>query len=274
MMVPKPELVTVDIDSGVALLTWNRPERHNAWGPELRMAYFEALRLVEADPRVRAIVVTGAGRTFCPGADGQGLKDLTVGPIDTRGLAPDPENFPTTIAKPLVAAINGACAGIGLLHALFCDVRFAAEGVKLTTAFARRGIMAEHGLAWLLPKIVGMGHAMDLLLSGRVLLADEAARIGLVNRAVPSEQLIATALAYASDLARNSSPLAMVTIKRQLYAGAEQGFEQARAESLDLWYDQIKPHTDFAEGVASFLERRAPNFAPLTPPKSSAPEPG
>jgi enoyl-CoA hydratase/carnithine racemase len=266
---PKPDLVTFGIDSGVALITWNRPEQHNAWGPQLRMAYFEALRSAEADPRVRAIVVTGAGRTFCPGADGQGLRDITAGPLDTRGLAPDPENFPATIAKPLIAAINGACAGIGLLHALFCDVRFAAEGVKLTTAFARRGIMAEHGLAWLLPKIVGMGHAMDLLLSGRVLLADEAARMGLVNRVVPPEDLVAAALAYASDLARNSSPLAMATIKRQLYAGAEQGFEQARAESLDLWYDQIKPHADFAEGVASFIERRPANFAPLMPPDRS-----
>jgi enoyl-CoA hydratase/carnithine racemase len=169
---------------------------------------------------------------------------------------------PASIPKPLIAAINGACAGVGLIQALLCDVRFAGAGVKFTTAFARRGIMAEHGIAWLLPRVIGTGRAMDLLLSGRVFLAEEALELGVVNRVVPREGVVQAAVAYARDLAENCSPLAMGTMKRQVQAAATSDLESARAEAVRLWVDVLKPHPDFAEGIASYIEKRPPRFAP------------
>ena len=174
------------LDSGVAILTLNRPERMNGWGGGLAKMFYALLDRAEADPAVRAIVVTGSGRAFCAGAD---MGDLTsIGEASTDGdtdisklVGERHPHFVTTLRKPVIAAINGACAGIGLTQALMCDVRFAAEGAKFTTSFPRRGLIAEYGISWILPRVVGWGTAMDLLLSGRVFLADEAAELGLVK---------------------------------------------------------------------------------------------
>jgi enoyl-CoA hydratase/carnithine racemase len=257
-------LVTCGIDkaTGVAVLTWNRPDRRNSWSVPMEQEYFALLRLCTADPDVRAIVVTGAGGTFCPGMDASALSGIANRISDTRPQDREPATFPYTVPKPMIAAINGACAGIGLNQALMCDVRIAGAGVKLTTAFARRGIMAEHGIAWLLPRIVGTGRAMDLLLSGRVVLAEEALELGLVNRVVPAQEVLDAAVAYARDIAENCSPTAMAYMKQQVRAAATQDLELARIESLRLWVGVLKKHPDFAEGIASYLERRPPRFAP------------
>src|SRR5262249_59262496 len=156
-----------------ALLTVNRPERMNGWTPELEAAYFALLDAGDADRSVRVLVVTGAGRAFCAGADMGRLKSLSTGE-QLMTARPRPKTHPLTIRKPIVAAINGACAGIGLLEALCCDVRIASREAKFTTALVRRGLIAEHGLSWILPRVVGLSDAVELLMSGRLLLRDEA----------------------------------------------------------------------------------------------------
>jgi enoyl-CoA hydratase/carnithine racemase len=255
-------LVTCDIDQGVALLTWNRPERRNAFTVPMEQEYFALLHQCTADPDVRAIVVTGAGTTFCPGMDSEALSEIATGARKTRPQDREPSSFPATVPKPMIAAINGACAGFGLNQALMCDVRFAGAGVKFSTAFSRRGIMAEHAIAWTLPRIIGYGRAMDLLLSARVFLAEEALELGLVNKVVPREQVVEAAVAYARDMAENCSPAAMAAMKRQVRNAATQDLEVARFESMRLWLEVLKKHPDFAEGVASFVEKRPPKFAP------------
>lgn len=258
------EVVTRSIEDGVALITLNRPDRLNAWTGEMEALYFELLADSGARDDVRAIVVTGAGRGFCAGADMDELRSIGEDGLEALGhdRDPRPQTFPLTIPKPIVAAINGPVAGIGLVQALMCDVRLAAEGAKLTTAFARRGLVAEHGIAWILPRLVGPAHALDLLLSGRVVLADEAARLGLVNRAIAPERLLDESLAYARELAASCSPASMATMKRQVYADLERPLPDALAEANRLMLESFE-RPDFAEGVASFVERRAPRFAAL-----------
>jgi enoyl-CoA hydratase/carnithine racemase len=173
-----------------------------------------------------------------------------------------PQTFPTTVPKPIVAAINGACAGIGLVQALMCDIRFAAADAKFTTAFARRGLVAEHGISWVLPRLVGPARALDLLLSGRVFLGSEAAELGVVNRALPREAVLDEALSYARDMATNCSPASMAAMKRQVWADLERPLEQA-LERADTLMEESLAAPDFTEGVQSFLERREPRFAPL-----------
>ena len=191
--------VLCEIDRGVATVTLNRPERKNAWTDEMERRYLGTLDALDRDPEVRAVVVTGSGDAFCPGLDFEALAETSRG---AEGLDPTRSIGPVLmLGVPLVAAINGACAGIGLVQALACDVRFAADEAKLATSFARRGTVAELATAWLLPRIVGHANALDLLLSGRTVRADEAAALGLVNRVVAPERLLDEAHAYARDLA-------------------------------------------------------------------------
>jgi len=258
------EVVQRHVEDGVALLTLNRPDRLNAWTDEMEHLYFDLLEECAGDPQVRVIVVTGAGRGFCAGADMQALQELgDDGPSEDALAAPRrPQSLPHSVPKPVLAAINGACAGIGLVQALMCDVRFAAAGAKLTTAFARRGLVAEHGISWILPRLVGPARALDLLLSGRVVLSDEALELGLVNRVLPPEQLLEATLDYARLLAVNCSPASMASMKRQVYADLESGLEQATDEADRLMLESFTA-PDFVEGVTSFLERRDPHFAGL-----------
>jgi enoyl-CoA hydratase/carnithine racemase len=209
------------------------------------------------------VVVTGAGRGFCAGADMQELQAISDGAAATAAAHDRrPQTFALSIPKPIIAAINGACAGIGLVQALMCDVRFAAEGAKLTTAFARRGLIAEHGISWILPRLVGPAHALDLLLSGRVVLAEEAQTLGLVNRTLAPERLLETTLDYARELVVNCSPASMATIKRQAYTDLERGLAATLAEADRLMLESFTA-PDFVEGVTSFIQRRDPRFAPL-----------
>jgi len=258
------DVVIRDVRDGVAVLTLNRPERLNAWTVEMENRYFGLLEECAQSTDVRVIVVTGAGRGFCAGADMEDLQSLGANGQDAHERARDrrPQRLPLSIPKPIIAAINGPCAGIGLVQALMCDLRFAAAGVKFTTAFARRGLIAEHGISWLLPRLVGPARALDLLLSGRVLLTEEAHELGLVNRVLAGEQLLDATLAYAGEVAANCSPASMAAMKRQVYADLECGLDDATAEADQLMLASFA-RPDFAEGVQSFVERRPPEFAGL-----------
>jgi enoyl-CoA hydratase/carnithine racemase len=256
-------------DSGVAVLTLNRPERMNGWGGGLATTFYSRLDDAEANPDVRAIVVTGSGRAFCAGADMGNLNTISNATVDAaegtdvnKLVGSRHPHFVTTLRKPVIAAINGACAGMGLTLALVCDVRFAADGAKFTTSFARRGLIAEYGISWILPRVVGWGAAMDLLLSGRVFLADEAAELGLVKEVVAPEDLMPRAIAYAEDIAANCSPSSLAVIKQQVYADTMRDVFEASAVAEKLMHaSMLRP--DFIEGITSFFEKRPPNFPPL-----------
>lgn len=260
-------IVLYAIHDGVALLTLNRPERLNAWTDAMLGYYFDLLDKAARNPDVRAIVVTGAGRGFCSGVDMEALQALSsAGGDEGHGASSEPprrpQTFPLSIAKPIVAAINGACAGLGLVQALMCDVRFAATGAKITTSFVRRGLVAEHGISWLLPHLVGQGAALDLLLSGRVILAEEAAEIGLVNKVLAPDGLLSFALSYANDLATNCSPAALAAVKRQVYRHMATDVETALRES-NWMMAHAASRRDFSEGVRSFVEHAPPSFGQL-----------
>jgi enoyl-CoA hydratase/carnithine racemase len=255
------------LDSGVAVVTLNRPDRMNGWGGGLADSFYARLDDAEADPAVRAIVVTGSGRAFCAGADMGDLDSISNATVDgdtdvsTLVGARHP-HFLMTIRKPVIAAINGACAGMGLAVALACDVRFAADGAKFTTSFARRGLIAEYGISWTLPRIVGRGVAMDLLLSGRVFLADEAATLGLVSEVVAPDRLLARAVGYAEDIAANCAPSSLAVIKQQVYADTMRDVFEASDVAEKLMHESMQ-RPDFIEGITSFFEKRAPHFPPL-----------
>jgi enoyl-CoA hydratase/carnithine racemase len=265
--VTDPDLVRAERAEGVLILTLNRPERLNAWTDALEAAYFAELDAAEDDPSVKAIVVTGAGRGFCGGADLSDL-DAVAGSGDTTPAQNRSRSrtFPTTVRKPMIAAINGAAAGLGLLEALWCDVRFATPDAKLTTAFVRRGLIAEYGVSWLLPRLIGLGAALDLLLSGRVVRGEEAYRLGLVDHLSEPQAVLTDAVAYAQDLADNCSPWSMATIKAQILADLDRDFASAVAVADGLMIDSLRG-PDVHEGVSSYLEKRPPTF-PRLPPRS------
>lgn len=259
------ETVLYEVRDHIAILTLNRPERLNAWTGELEARYFELLEQAAADDDVVVIVVTGAGRGWCAGADMDTLQGIGSRGGSGQGGAQvlRRQMLETTrIPKPVMAAINGACAGIGMAQALFCDLRFAAAGAKFTTAFARRGLIAEHGMSWALPRLVGPAVAMDLLFSGRVVLAEEAAELGLVNRVVEPDRLLDETLAYARDLVENCSPTSMAVMKRQVWSHLDEALADAAGASDELMAASLR-RSDFKEGVASFVERRPPRFAAL-----------
>lgn len=258
------------LDSGVAVLTFNRPDRMNAWGGGLAAGFYTGMDAAEADPDVRAIVVTGSGRAFCAGADMGDLSSISSASVDSAGEADLTTMvgerhplFVTTVSKPVIAAINGACAGIGLTQALMCDIRFAAAGAKFTTSFARRGLIAEYGISWILPKVVGWGAALDLLMSGRVFYAEEAFELGMVKEVVPPDELLSRAIEYAADLAANCAPSSLAVIKRQVYGDALREAEDASRRAENLMHESMQ-RPDFIEGITAFFEKRVPNFPPLT----------
>jgi enoyl-CoA hydratase/carnithine racemase len=195
----------------------------------------------------------------------ENLSALAQGEVEHNGGAGDtrPVTYALGIPKPVIAAVNGACAGLGLVHALMCDLRIAAAEAKLTTAFARRGLVAEHGLSWMLPRLVGPARALDLLLSGRIVLGAEAAELGLVNRAVEDGRALDAALEYAQMLAQECSPASMALMKQQVYADYEHTLAESLEEANRLMVESFSG-PDFGEGVQSFVERRSPRFAPLS----------
>ncbi|MEZ0356853.1 enoyl-CoA hydratase [Mycobacterium sp. SA01] len=258
------------LDSGVAVLTFNRPERMNGWGGGLAAGFYAGMDAADADPDVRAIVVTGSGRAFCAGADMGDLSSISSASVDTAGEADLTKMvgerhplFVTTVRKPVIAAINGACAGIGLTQALMCDIRFAAAGAKFTTSFVRRGLIAEYGISWILPKVVGWGAALDLLMSGRVFYAEEAFELGMVKEVVAPDELLGRAIEYAEDIAANCAPSSLAVIKRQVYGDALREAADASGRAEALMHESMQ-RPDFIEGITAFFEKRPPNFPPLT----------
>lgn len=258
------DLVLREDRNGVAVLTLNRPQRRNAWTVPLQRRYYARLEECVQDDVVRCIVVTGAGSTFCPGADTDELQGYTrTGEFNPEmAEIEQPDWYPLTVPKPLVAAINGAAAGFGLVQTMMCDVRLAVPGARLSTAFARRGLPALHSAAYLLPRLIGTSRATELLVSGRTFSTDEAAEIGLVHRLIPAESFLETVLDYAADIALNCSPASVSNIKEQLRASDHQTLLDAVRDAEHREHEALAS-VDFYEGVMSFVERRPPAFAPF-----------
>lgn len=265
--------IRYEVADRVATITLDRPDRLNAWTGRMHTEYRRAVAEAEADLDVRVLVVTGAGRGFCAGADSKALDqhaeagqydDGVREPLATPGYGVRSEfdhafAFHYGLRLPVVAAVNGPAAGVGLVLACYADLRFAAAGAKLTTAHGRLGLPAEYGLSWVLPRLVGIGHAADLLLSSRVILAEEAARIGLVNRVLPAEELLPAVREWARTVVREVSPASVAASKRQLYADLHGDVGTAVAESERLLRRHVEG-PDYQEGVRALLEKRPPSF--------------
>lgn len=284
------EQILYDVDDRVATITMHRPERLNAWTPLMGRELYEAFHDAGADPSVRVIVITGAGRGYCAGADMDNLRSIQNEPDagendeptgtenDAGDVSPAARHdaaerargashpalatayaYPCSIPKPVIAAINGPVAGLGFTHMLYYDIRIASDRARFTTAFARRGLVAEHGSSWMLPRLIGMAHACELLFSGRLIGAEEALAMGLVNRVVPHEQLMAQVYETATELATLSSPRSIRIMKRMLYTHQFTDLATATSEADEEMLASF-PSEDFREGVASFLAKRRPDF--------------
>ena len=275
------EQITYYTDKCVTTITLNRPDRLNAWTAQMAEEVKDAIVRAGRDSESRCIVITGAGRGFCAGADMEGLQSTAnVGKSTTAASNPTEVDFANTpgpevggiypgrfgylyaCPKPIIAAINGPCAGIGLILTLYADLRFADESAKFTTAFAARGLIAEHGIAWLLPRLIGEANALDLLFTARKFDGAEAAAMGLVNKALSGNELMSHVNAVANTLANDVSPRSVAIMKRQVRASYAQSFAESLAIA-DAGMQESFSTFDFKEGVQSFVERRAPQFKSL-----------
>jgi enoyl-CoA hydratase/carnithine racemase len=274
------EEIRYEVDDPVATITLDRPQVLNAWTDRMGAEVRHAVAAAEHDPRVVGIVITGAGRGFCAGADmntltaiSDGERGATVIPAELAADPGDPGagddlrggeyTYLLSVPKPVVAAVNGAVAGMAVPFVLACDMRFMAEDAVLTTAFAQRGLIAEWGLSWILPRLVGTAVALDLLFSARKVTGREAASLGLVNAALPGDQVLAHAQDYVRGLAQTSSPASMAVMKRQVYQQVHAGLFPAEREARRLMVESFT-RPDFREGVRSFTEKRPPRFERLT----------
>lgn len=278
------EDILYSTQNGVGTITLNRPERLNAWTAAMERSVKRAVLEATRDAAVRAIVITGAGRGFCAGADMQRLQDAStasprttardeaadraehatptpVAELEPELSTPYPGRFGylMSVGKPVIAAINGPCAGIGLVLTLFCDLRFASEQAMFTTAFAQRGLIAEHGSSWLLPRLIGPARALDLMLSARRVQSREAAALGLVNEVFPHATFIADVLGYTRRLTHEVSPRSLAVMKAQLWKSLSQSMDVS-LELADREMTKSFQSADFKEGVAHFVEKRAPRF--------------
>jgi enoyl-CoA hydratase/carnithine racemase len=271
------EELLYEVKEGVAVVSLNRPTSLNAFTSAMGLSLKRAVADAVADDAVRVIVLTGAGRGFCAGADMKLLQKITPGGgtspqaqdvkhVFSTALGPDvgPHyggrfGYLLQARKPVIAALNGPAAGLGLVLALYADVRFAGSDAKFTTSFAQRGLIAEHGISWLLPRLIGPAHALDLLFSARKLSAAEAERIGLVNKVIPQETFMQEVLAYARSLAQTVSPRSTAVMKAQIWKALCQDFNEALALA-DGEMQKSFASADFKEGVAHYVEKRAPAF--------------
>ncbi len=270
------ESILYDLRDSIATITLNRPEQLNALTGPMLLELQAALGEADRDPNVIGIILTGAGRGFSAGADMQMLKGASEGgrtastaSESARAVArPGADLGPNfalgytylfAIRKPILAAVNGPCAGLGFVIAMLCDLRFASDRAVFTTAFANRGLIAEHGVSWILPRLIGPSRALDLLWSGRKIDAAEAERLGVVNRTVAHERLLGEARGYLEMLAERSAPRSLMVMKQQVYKHLIASLEDSYRESDQLMAESLA-RPDFREGVMSFLERRNPKF--------------
>ena len=265
--------IRYEVADRVATITLDRPHRLNAWTGRMHTEYRWALQQAEDDPEVRVVIVTGEGRGFCAGADAAALEGHaerggydpgTPADLPTPGYGVRPEldhdfAFHLGLRTPVIAAVNGPAAGVGLVLACWCDLRFAAAGAKLTTAHGRLNLPAEYGLSWLLPRIVGLGRANDLLLSSRVVLAEEALELGLVNRVLPPDELLDATRAYAHELAHGIAPRSLTETKRAIALDLFRDLGTSMEEAARL-LDEMMGERDFAEGTRALVEKRPPSF--------------
>ena len=258
------EDVLYEVKDRIAVVRLNRPEALNAFTAAMGRGLQKAVAAAVADESVRVIALTGAGRGFCAGADMKLLQQINPDAV----LAHKPEisghyggrfGYLLNAKKPVIAALNGPAAGLGLVLALYADVRFAGSDAKFTTSFAQRGLIAEHGVSWLLPRLIGPAHALDLLLSARKIGALEAERIGLVNKVFAQASFMDEVMAYARALADTVSPRSMAVIKAQIWNSPFQDFVAALAVADSEMQKSFKSE-DFREGVAHYVEKRAPAF--------------
>ncbi|MBI5948285.1 MAG: enoyl-CoA hydratase [Chloroflexi bacterium] len=263
--------ILYDVEEAAAIITLNRPQRLNAWGGAMDREFRDALKRADADSGVRAVIVTGAGRGFCAGADMGNLN--TIAAAGGEDVREDPRarasgieanyhqrfTFPLQTKKPLLGAINGPAVGLGLILSLYCDMRFASDQAKFGAAFSSIGLVAEHGVSWMLPRVVGIGHALDMLYSSRVVGAEEALRMGLVNRLVPHDQLLPATKEYARYLAEHASPRAMQKIKKLVYDAQFTDLATAIQTANAVMADSLR-EPDFQEGLNAFAEKRLPRF--------------
>ena len=269
--------IIFEVADPVATVTLNRPKALNAWTTRMGAEVKHAMAAAENDPHVVAIVLTGAGRGFCSGADLNDLRAISQGearadaPAELAAEPGDPSmgdsfrgtyTYPLSIRKPVIAAVNGPTAGMAIPIILACDLRFASEQASFTTAFSRRGLIAEWGVSWLLPRVVGTAHALDLLFSARKVHAAEAERMGLVNRVLPEGELLPFVRAYVEDMAAHCSPASLASMKRQVWRDWTRELGPVEREAIQLMVASFG-RPDFAEGVRSFLEKRPPRFARL-----------
>ncbi len=270
------EQILYEVKEPVATITLNRPDRLNALTDRMLAELRHALAEAERDSKVVGIVLTGSGRGFTAGMDMQSLGAIADGgaagggaglaelQTDLGNTDMGPEfgvtwGYLMTIKKPLIAAVNGPCAGLGFSIAMLCDLRFASEKAVFTTSFAQRGLVAEHGVSWILPRLIGPAHALDLLLTARRVDAEEAFRLGIANRVIAPEKLLDETRAYIEELAAKSSPTSLMVMKQQVYRHLMQPLGEAMRETNVLMDESLK-RADFKEGVASFVERRPPRF--------------
>ena len=269
--------ILYEVADPVATITLNRPEKLNALTGRMLAELQHALAQAEVNEEVVGIVLTGAGRGFCSGADMGALKQIQrSGDISAMSsdaeleparpgdeeMGPDFERGYTyllSMRKPILAAVNGACAGLGFSIAMFCDLRFASESAVFTTAFAQRGLVAEHGMSWILPRLLGSSRALDILWSGRKFDGREALQLGVANRVVPPEALLEEAQGYIRNLAATCSPTSLMHMKRQVYQHLMVPLGEAMRDTESLMAASVKL-PDFQEGIASFVERRPPKF--------------
>jgi enoyl-CoA hydratase/carnithine racemase len=255
--------VVLEGQDSVAIVRLNRPDRMNAFTFRMIADIRTAVERAAADENAVGIIITGAGRAFSAGLDAADLAKSAAGTAESS--TPPADELPALfsyllrIPKPVIAAVNGVAAGGGFVLAMMCDLRFAAESASFTTVFSKRGLIAEHGTSYLLPRLVGTSRALDLLWSSRRFSAAEALRIGFVDRVVLDDNLLEETCAYIRDLAANISPRSMAVIKAQVYGHLSLGMEAAIRDS-DRIMNEALTHPDATEGVASFVERRPPRF--------------
>jgi enoyl-CoA hydratase/carnithine racemase len=264
-----------EVTDRVATITFNRPDKLNAWTAVMEQEVRSAIEEADRDDQVRVVVLTGAGRGFCAGADMSLLKSVADRGVDksvrdralatsgfgreARGDFQKKYSYFPAVGKPVIAAINGPVVGLGLVLTLYCDLRWASDAARLSTTFARRGLIAEYGMAWMLPRLVGVANALDLLFSARTIDAAEALRMGLVNAVFPQESFSDKVRENARELASTVSPRSVRVIKRQVYHAMFQSLGEAFEESEQEMLASLASE-DFKEGVAHYVEKRAPAF--------------